>query len=853
MLISMLLFALFVVEANLKLFSKLETRFYSQAKIAEKMHQLDQTGEELDSYISDLLSVLGDYAQKPEVFSYHEHNPSEKSVTARRNVTENLFRQLPALSGIRIIDVNGRNVHYSSFDESDLLKENGLTKIYKNYNDIIKDSDEIDFSLLKTGNGEKPKLFLDADRNRLIISQPFFWFEKYQGGNIIFYFDFISLRQIFVDMNIFSFTEEFRIFSDSDYKGGLVLDLPKAYEKEFKASILEKWTEDKNYSDNQAPKIILTSTDGNYWTLLTSAKSKYFKVSGVWPKSSFELSKDLIWLVYVCVFITIFLVTYLLFSFSSDPVTVTKKKIRSIQLGIIQEYIAEKKEVDWNRIGEQIQFRKKEILDSLKKDLLKKSGKNREKIEELLENGWNDLVNVFTSRSQKSQTNSVQAQVPGFSMEELRRMIEDVLKNVKLPVESVVQSPAVEPAAGAASPADEVEEIEEVEEVDDAEPAEEVEEIEEVEELDDAEPVEEVEEIEEVEELDDAEPVEEVDDAEPVEEVEEIEGVEELDDAEPVEEVDEVEEIEEVEELDDAEPVEEVEEVDDAEPADEVEEIEEVEELDDAEPVEEVEEVDDAEPADEVEEIEEVEELDDVEPVDEVEEVEEIEEVEELDDAEPVEEVKEVDGAEPDDEVEELDDAEPVEEVEEIEEVEELDDVEPLEEVEETEPLEELPEYDEFGPDNDSPLEEKKNTFYSVENLFPDKHEYFEDVESFIRSDRFASVDDLFAEEIALGSGVIQDNNHSSKIMDFKITKVSEIYDTLSELEEVTVPESKPYFAMTEFAKNDREIKDLQAAEADTEVIKEKDGVFQISENMDFSSPVYDKSFKALVDSVLKK
>ena len=757
MLITMLLFALFVVEANLKLFSKLETRFYSQAKIAEKMHQLDQAGEELDSYISDLLSVLGDYAQKPEVFSYHEHNPSEKSVTARRNVTENLFRQLPALSGIRIIDVNGRNVHYSSFDESDLLKENGLTKIYKNYNDIIKDSDEIDFSLLKTGNGEKPKLFLDADRNRLIISQPFFWFEKYQGGNIIFYFDFISLRQIFVDMNIFSFTEEFRIFSDSDYKGGLVLDLPKAYEKEFKASILEKWTEDKNYSDNQAPKIILTSTDGNYWTLLTSAKSKYFKVSGVWPKSSFELSKDLIWLVYVCVFITIFLVTYLLFSFSSDPVTVTKKKIRSIQLGIIQEYIAEKKEVDWNRIGEQIQFRKKEILDSLKKDLLKKSGKNREKIEELLENGWNDLVNVFTSRSQKSQTNSVQAQVPGFSMEELRRMIEDVLKNVKLPVESVVQSPAVETAAGAATPAEEVEEIEEVEELDDAEP------------------------VEEVEEVDDAEPVEEV------------------------------------EELDDAEPVDEVEEVDDAGPVEEVEEIEEVEELDDAEPVE------------EVEEIEEVEEVDDAEPVDEVE---AIEEVEELDDAEPVDEV---------------------DEVEEIEEVEELDDAEPLEEVEETEPLEELPEYDEFGPDNDSPVEEKKNTFYSVENLFPDKHEYFEDVESFIRSDRFASVDDLFAEEIALGSGVIQDNNHSSKIMDFKITKVSEIYDTFSELEEVTVPESKPYFAMTEFAKNDREIKDLQAAEADTEVIKEKDGVFQISENMDFSSPVYDKSFKALVDSVLKK
>ena len=777
MLVSMLLFALFVVEANLKLFSTLETRFYSQAKIAEKIHQLDQTSGDLDSYISDLLSLLGDYAQKPEVFSYHEHNPSEKAVTARRNVTENLFKQVPSLSGIRIIDVNGRNVHYSSFDESDVLKQNGLTKIYKNYNDIIKDSDEIDFSVLKTENGEKSKLFLDAQRNRLIISQPFFWFEKYQGGNILFYFDFISLRQTFVDMNIFSYTEEFRIFSDSDYKGGIVLGLPKAYEKEFKNPILENWAENKSYSDKQYPKIILSSIDENYWTLLTSAKSKYFKVSGVWPKSSFELSRDLIWLVYICVFITIFLVSYLLFSFSSDPITVTRKKIRNIQLGIIQEYIAEKKEVDWNRIGEQIQFRKKEILDTLKRDLLKKSGKNRDKVEELLENGWNDLVHVFTTRNQKPQVNTVPAQVPGFTMEELRRMIEDVLKSVKIPVETVNVTPVAVPAAKLPAASS-------------AEPAEELEEIDEAQELGDVEPV------EEVEELDDAEPVEEV---------------EELGDAEPVEDI---------EELDDAEPVEDVEELGNAEP------VEEVEDLDEAEPVEDVEELGEAEP------VENVEELDDAELV---------EDVEELDDAEPVEEVEELGEAEPVDDVEELDVAEPV------------DDIDELDEVAEAQPIEELPEYDEFSPDYDAPVEEKKDTFYSVENLFPAKHEYFEDEESFIRSDRFASVDDLFAEEIALGSGVVQDHNHSSKIMNFKITKVSEIYDTLSELEEVTVPESKPYFAMTEFAKNDREIKDLQGAEPDTEVIKEKDGVFQISENMEFTNPVMNLDFKSLVDSVLRK
>ena len=713
LLVSMLLFSLFVVEANLKLFSTLETRFYSQTKITEKIHQLDRTGEELDSYISDLLSTLGDYAQNPAVLSYYEHNPSEKSVTDRRNLTESLFNQIPALSGIRIIDVNGRNVHYSSFDESDILKQNGLTKIYKNYSDIIKDSDEIDFDLLRTSAGEKPKLLVDSSRNRMIVSQPFFWFEKYQGGNIIFYIDFVSLRQTLVDMDIFSYAEEFRILSDSDFNGGFVLELPKAYEKEFKEPILENWASKKLHSEVQYPKIILSSTDGNYWTLLTSAKSKYFKVSGVWYKSSFELSKDLIWLIYACVFITVFLVVYLLFSLTSDPVSVTKRKIRNLQLGIIQEYIAEKKEVDWNRIGEQIRFRKKDILDGLKKDLIKKSGKNRDKVEALLENGWNDILKVFDNQSQKPAAPVVQASSPDFSMEELRRMIEEVLKTVKIPVNVAVSKPAVQAEAAK------------------------------------------------------------------TEELEEIDEVSELDEVEPVEEV---------AELDEVEPVEEVEEIDEVEP---------------------------------------------------------VEDVAELDEVEPVEEVAE------------LDEVEPVEEVEELEEI---------EEALPAGPIEELPVYDEYSPDAEEPVEDKKNTFYSVENLFPEKNEYFEDQEAFIRSERFASVDDLFAEEIALGSGFVKHDNHSSKIMDFKITKVSEIYDLNTEkkedkteekieelTEEVPLPESKPYFSMTEFAKNDRNVAELHSAEPDTQVIKENDGVFQISENMEFTNPAMNLDFKSLVDSVLRK
>ena len=812
------------------------------------MQLLDKASEELDSYIEDVFSVLSEYAQKPEVFSYHEHNPSEKSVTARRIATENLFKELPPLSGIRIIDINGRNVHYSSYDESDVLKQNGLTKIYKNYNDIIKDSEEIDFSFLKTEVADSPRLILDSKRNRMIISQPFYWFEKYQGGNIIFYFDFISLKQAFVDRGIFSYAQEFRIFSDSDFNGGVVLELPKSYEKEFKEPILEKWTEKKS-AENKYPDVILSSTDGNFWTLLTSARSKYFKVSGVWQKSSFELSRDLIWLIYVCVFITIFLVFYLLFSLSSDPVSVTKKKIRNLQLGIIQEYIAQKKEVDWNRIGEQIQFRKKDMLDSLRKDLIKKSGKNRDKIEALLEDGWNDILKLFDFQNQNRQGSK--SEQP-FSMDDLRRMIEEALKSVKIPVSvnaaSVQNLTDVEETSGELSDDEAVAELEPAQS---EEPLEGVEELDEVEDLDDVDEVEEVEDIDEVEELDNAsgvEELEELDGADNVEEVEEVEEVEDLDDVDDVEDIDEVEELdsasgaEELEKLDDVDDVAELDEVaelDDVEEVEPVDDVEELEDLDDAEVIDEVEELDEASGAEELEPIDEVEELYDDEELDRAEELEEIEEVE------PVEELDEVESLE---EVEEISEVEPLDDVEELEEAEEID---PLDDVS---PIEELPEYDEFSPDKELPVEDKKNTFYSVENVFPENNEYIEDEESFIRSERFGTVEDLFAEEIALGTSIEDHNNHSSRIMDFKITKMSEIFHSVSDLtEEAPAPKSKAYFSMTEFAKNDRELRTLPAAEPDTQVIKENNGVFQISENMDFSSTNYDTNFKSLVDSVLRK
>lgn len=727
MLISMLIFAGFTICANLKLFPELETRFYAQSKITEKTQQLDSVSKGFDSYISNILSKAKDYSENPAVSSYMEQNPSEYDVSTRRNLTEKLFSQLPDLNGIRIIDKNGRNVHYSSYDSTDILKQNGISKIYKNYQDIQKDSDEIRFSEFKideTSETPSPKILTDSAKKRLIVSVPFYWLKDVYAGNIILYFNFYDVRQSLAADGILAYGEEFCVYANKDMQGGIVTGIPQGCYSDFEIPVLENWARQKNLIENISaqPEKILSAGDERYWTLLSSGNSSFLKVSGVYSSSYFELTKDVIWMIYVCVFVTVFLIVYLIFSIRQDSVQEIKQKIRQLQKSIIQEYINQRENVDWEKVSGKLDASKNSLLDALKKDLIKHSKKNREKISSLVEKGWSDIISVIQDPENKKSDSQQPvfadaASKPGFSMEELRSMIEDVLKTAKLnvnmqaaPVKAEVTSKtAVKPVA-----------------------------------------------------------------------------------ASPVETDDEIDELDEVEELEDVENVDEVEELED------------------------------------VEEVGEVEELEDVEEVDKVEELEDIEE---------------------------------------LEDVEEIDVVEsPI--------LGDLEEYNEYSCDEEPVVEDKKTTFYNVDNIFPDRNDYIESTDSFIRSECFADVENLFADELSLGGEYTAESKKSQNLVDFEVHNIAELlpqkmdqnvnnFEELEEIveteeveeienltEEVLPPESGNYFSMTQFAHNYDSIQNLEAAD---NVIFENDGVYQISANLDYSKSTSPQNidFKNLVDTVL--
>ncbi len=926
------LFAIFVLSFQSKLFRELETRFYAQSKIAENTRQLDKISESCDLYISDILSLVekgeNAWTKNAAVRSYYVQNPSESDVNQRRRQTEALFAQIPSLSGIRIVDKNGKSVHYSSFDETDLLKQNGITKFYKNYNDIEKDANEISFETLRKITSEtKAVLLCDQTRGRLILSVPFCWVDGIYSGISLFYLNLFEVEKELVSRDVISLGQGMSLFSDDDFNGGIVFNLPFGNKNDFKLPTLNYW---KNRSEimrrggnYQQPEKLVELPDGRFYVALSSNRIGKIRVSGVYTSDVFELSSEIRLIIYISIFISILLIVFLIFSFFGDPVVQLQKRIKKLQLGIIENYLDGKEKKEWSDAARLLRQRRNDLSDDIIKSLHVHSKKRRDELSDYLEKNWEEIFAIFETKTGSQNTSGNAAggssDISGASIQEIRRMLEEVLQSKNFVSGVAAASGTAVVAGGAAAVqkianADEVEELaEDAEELDEVEElAEDAEELDEVEELaEDAESLDEVEELaEDAESLDEVEELAE--DAESLDEVEEL-----AEDAESLDEVEELaedaESLDEVEELaEDAESLDEVEEL-----AEDAEELDEVEELaEDAESLDEVEELaEDAESLDEVEKLTEdsenfeeskealqdsVEDANENSAADGTQELEVAEKEQEFEDVEEFaedlseanenpeesDENAEITGVQTECETVEPETAEEFEDSELLTDVDELSDdleaAEPLSDSE-VEEFDELDELEEF-------VEEPKENSADIALLFAKPvYEFSSSSETYFPTEELATVDNLFAEELSLGSEFSLTNTNPTPITVYsfptyseeEFASVDDIVESKSEnlenqndeqiaqaaesdeqtenqsdfeelTEEVPAFVSEPSFSMTNFGENiSADVPELDSAGEDSNAIVEKDGIFSIAENLDCSGVVQDSDFKQLVDSIL--
>ena len=558
LLISVVLFAAFVVAAFTGLFSVIDARFYEPGKISQIQKHLDTVSENFNEYIETLESRFGknenSFLKQTCVQSYIENQPSDEVIRERSKLSGDLFSQTPGLLGMRLIDKNGSSVHFSTFS-SDVLNRTSEIVSYKNYTDAITltGEKEIPFDKISSPdsygtNGVVCKTVFDGRDNRIILSFPYYDSYKAYRGTFVFYVNANDFNRVLLSKKIITFGDTGSLVSglnfeeekkETEYKSGFVFGIPAIGKKIFEQEILSRWekglfapekivyksSEDSFAIQEYDAAIENKKSDNNYWVLVSSTKTDFGYIGGIYPDEMFAMPDAVKILLLICIFVTLFLVVFLAVNLKQDDMVVIRERIRRLQLGIVSEYLKKKENVDWQVVSGKIAERRQDVTLEIIRSLGRKAKKHDKEVNELINRSWDELLAAMSVQVRKENNENGLTNAA-----EIKSMLEELLSSGNIKVQTVGSAVNVMPVT--VKPSKSVPVTEQVQELDKVEKAEAVEELEEVE---DAEAVDELEEVE------DAETVEEL------EEVEEAEAVDELEEVEEAEAVDELEEVEEPE------------------------------------------------------------------------------------------------------------------------------------------------------------------------------------------------------------------------------------------------------------------------------------------------------------------
>ena len=892
LLISVVIFAFFSVITLSGQFDSIEAKFYQPAVRKPIEQKIRELSEQEKQYNQILFERFASFASDDAVLSFTKSVSSDEEVKSRALACAKIFSSSPYLQGIRIVDSNGRKIHYSSF-ESDKKKQNERSTVYEDYSNFVKNGQEVEFELLDCKNGRKFKIFNDFEKKRIIYSLPFIGKDNSgkisQQADVFFYCGTEDFLRFLYSKNKISLSEkdgaEYLFTGNSDCAGyifglpysnsellgnGLealrenvrkkVLNLAENRRTElFEQNVgltgtyllLDKTEDSSEQIDSEKKEFSTENAEENkeplsanynfavFTKIVDLGEENFSFLCFVYDGGMFKISLELRILLLSLVFLTLFLTIFLILNLKRDDLSVIKARINRFQKIFAESYENSKEKLP----GEELKKRKNELKEEIKKSLGRRGKKYPAEIDALFENGWAELfeTTIFSDFTKNSQ---LQERVK-IDSTELKNVLEEILGSGQLSINVKNQENAKKRDVQKSS--DEVEPVEEAEIVDDVEPVEEVESVDDVEPVEEAESVEDIEPVEEAESVDD---VETVDEAENVDDVEAVDEIESVDDVEPVDETESADEIEPVDEI---ESVDEIEPVDEAESTDEIEPVDETESVEDIEPVDEVESVDDVEPVDETESVDEIEPVDEIESVDDVEPV---DEVESADDVEPVYEAESVDEIEPVDEAESVDEIEPVDETASVDAVEPVDETDSIGETENEDDTEiqfadgekldfSSPKPKNLDSDEDFEFAEDFNVG-KIDFSFLDEDEDNSEEEQKMQIPEDEIVEQQEKTDFIETSEDSQDLPETEKVEELEEVEELDTLETLSD-QEATRP-----FMFAGFAQSKNNITDLTSISSKA-IVESEDGTFHIEGEPEKTDYVLDRNLEELVESVIWK
>ena len=173
---------------------------------------------------------------------------------------------------------------------------------------------------------------------------------------------------------------------------GFIYGYPAANQDFFTTAVSERWNQ------NQFSTQSILNTEIGNWVAISNNASAKIIIAKVEKESFFVFSETVKILLLACIFISIYLIFFLLFNLRQDPMVRIKHKIKKFQLAFVNQYLEKENIENWENLKKEIDKRKNDLSKEVKKSLGVKSKKHSKEIDSFLNKSWEDLLSVLTSK-----------------------------------------------------------------------------------------------------------------------------------------------------------------------------------------------------------------------------------------------------------------------------------------------------------------------------------------------------------------------------------------------------------------------------------------------------------------------
>ncbi|HOX18801.1 MAG TPA: hypothetical protein PKW82_10115, partial [Spirochaetales bacterium] len=384
LLLGVILFAGFAVLGYSGLFGEIELRFYNPRVARAAASRADSLAEGLERWRESLDERFSAVVAMDAVKRSWLPNQAAEDIAERDRAFGLLAEATPGYLGARVLDSDGRRLHYSGF-EGDVLRRESFRTVYRAWGD---ESDR-PYGYYSLPDGRDSSVLIDVPLDAFAFAYRFTDEFGVERGVAVFWVSRGGLAGHLIREGILSVGEAPAFAGES----GVLAGVPAFGRGELPARVAEAWS-----GGLGAEPVPVAGSEASGDFVLFTARGDFPRAGFLAPASWFRLPGAMRLVLLGAVFVTVFLVAFLILNLRQDPLVVVADRVKRFQIGLVEEYLEREGELDLRRWRAELESRRAEARAALRRKLGKVPKKREAELDGLVDKGWSEILAVLDAR-----------------------------------------------------------------------------------------------------------------------------------------------------------------------------------------------------------------------------------------------------------------------------------------------------------------------------------------------------------------------------------------------------------------------------------------------------------------------